>query len=95
VYHHTPENSFSIKKRIWSSYAISINLLKNYKRAYLKNVFYFFKDYFKNSLNAVLDLNKSELYVLQITFFKTVPRLFTVYKNRKKSFQGNMPFLNV
>ena len=93
VYHHTPENNYTIQKRIWHGYAANINALKNINRSYLKNIFFLFKDYFKSSLNTILDLNKSELYVIHVSYFKTITRLKRIYQNRKISHRDKMPFL--
>ena len=94
VYHHTPENNYTIQKRIWHGYAANINALKNINRSYLQNIFFLFKDYFKSILNTILDLNKSELYVIHVSYFKTFTRLKSIYQNRKISHRDKMPFLS-
>jgi GT2 family glycosyltransferase len=94
VYHYTPESSYFIKKRIWYGFATTINALKNKNSSFAKNLFLFFKNYFKNSLNAIIDFNKSELYVTQVVFYTTLMRLSKIAKNRKLSFNSKMPFLN-
>jgi len=93
VYHHTRENDFSIKKRSWHLFAATVLSLKNHNRSFYKNVFFFLKSYVSNTLMSLVDLNKSELYVRQITFYKVCFCLRKIYKNRKLSYQGKMPFL--
>lgn len=94
VYHHTAKNNYTIQKRMWYGYAANINALKNGSKSYLRNVFLLSKSYFKNSFNAIVDLNKSELYVIQVVYFKTIIRLKRIYQNRKICYQNKMPFIN-
>jgi len=93
VFHHTLENNYTIKKRIWHGYAANIISLKNQERSYFKNVFFLVKKYFRSSLNAIVDWDKSEWYVTQVIFFRTVLRLNSIYKNRRISVKEKMPFL--
>lgn len=84
VYHYTSkDNSFTIKKRKWHTYGSMLLHMKRENHSFVNNISSLIIDYFRRSLMSMIFFNKSELFVLQYSFFSVMLRLKTIYKHRK------------
>ncbi|MGN6802737.1 MAG: glycosyltransferase [Ginsengibacter sp.] len=95
VFHHTSKNSnYTLQKRIWYKYGNHLLNLKNPDRSFMASFFSLVQQHIANSISALISLNHSELYVLQVSFFSVVAKLSRVYKHRKRSMQEKGPFIH-
>ena len=84
VYHHTTKESrFTIKRRIWHTYGNMILILKSSTKKFVPLLLGIIWMHIKKTITALMDLNKSELYVLQYSFFSVLFKIRKIYNHRK------------
>lgn len=96
VYHHTSkENSYTITKRKWYTYGNIVLNLKNPGKSFPGCLRSLFADYVSGTLSAMAYLNKSELYIRQVTMLKVLRNLKKIYQHRKKCIEEKLVFIQI
>jgi GT2 family glycosyltransferase len=93
AYHNQISSNYTIKKRVWYASSAHLLQLKNEKDSFLICLGCVIFRYFRNTLFSLINFNKSEFFVHQLSFYSIIFRLNTIRKNRILSYYTKMPFL--
>jgi GT2 family glycosyltransferase len=84
AYHHTPTSGdYTLQKRIWYSYGDMILGLKNNNFSFKACLLKYVKNYISRSISALAFFNRSELYIIQVSFFSALLKINKIYRSRK------------
>jgi GT2 family glycosyltransferase len=73
AYHHTASSGgYTLQKRIWYAYGDMLIGLKNNNLSFIRCLLKYIQNYISRTISALAFLNRSELYVLQVSFFFSV-----------------------
>jgi GT2 family glycosyltransferase len=83
AYHHTANSGgYTLQKRIWYAYGDMVMGLKNSKHTFSNCLFKYVRNYISRTISAIAFLNRSELYVLQVSFFSVLFKINKIYRSR-------------
>lgn len=83
AYHHTASSgAYTLQKRIWYAYGDMLMGLKNNNLSFILCLLKYIRNYISRTISALVFLNQSELYVLQISFFSVLFKLRKIYRSR-------------
>jgi GT2 family glycosyltransferase len=83
AYHHTANSGgYTLQKRIWYAYGDMVMGLKNSNRTFSNCLFKYIRNYASKTISATAFLNRSELYVLQVSFFSVLFKINKISRSR-------------
>jgi GT2 family glycosyltransferase len=83
AYHHTASSGgYTLQKRIWYTYGDMLMGLKNNNLSFKLCLLKYIRYYISRTISALAFLNRSELYVLQVSFFSVFFKLRKIYRSR-------------
>lgn len=83
AYHHTSSSGgYTLQKRIWYAYGDMLMGLKNNKLSFILCLLKYIYNYISRTISALAFLNRSELYVLQVSFFSVLFMIRKIYRSR-------------
>ena len=95
AYHHTVSSGcYTLQKRIWYAYGDMVMGLKNRNRTFSDCLFKYIRNYISRSISAMAFLNRSELYVLQVSFFSVLFKIIKIYRSRNICLKARGAFID-
>lgn len=83
AYHHTTsEGGYSLQKRKWQTYGLMVLGLKHGSKSFFTCFSKFILNYIARTISAIAFLNRSELYILNFSFFSVLFKITKVYQSR-------------
>ena len=83
AYHHTNRGGgYSLQKRKWQTYGLMVLGLKHGSKSFFKSFSKFIFNYIARTISAIAFLNRSELYILTVSFFSVLFKINKVYRSR-------------
>jgi len=94
AYHHTPSTGgYTLQKRIWYSYGDMLMGLKHNNMSFTLCLLKYIRNYISRTISALAFLNRSELYVLQVSFFSVLFKIRKIYRSRNMCLKSSGAFI--
>jgi GT2 family glycosyltransferase len=83
AYHHTSKDGgYSLQKRKWQTYGLMVLGLKHGSKSFFQCFSKFILNYVARTISSIAFLNRSEFYILNVSFFSVLFKINKVYRNR-------------